>query len=68
MPAPFHPPGWLRNRWLQTGLASLRLRAWHAGKVLEPSRRRILATTAGVRLLGFDLLHPAPRGRVVLIH
>lgn len=68
MPAPFHPSGWLRNRWLQTGLASLRLRAWHTGKVLEPSRRRVLATSARVRLLGFDLPHPAPRGRVVLIH
>jgi hypothetical protein len=35
---------------------------------LSASRRRILTTTKGVRLLGFDLPHPAPRGRVVLIH
>lgn len=32
------------------------------------SRRRILITTKRVRLLGFDLHHPAPGGRVVLIH
>ena len=68
MPKPYLPPAWLHNRWLQTGLASLRLRARHTGNVLRPSRRRILTTTKGVRLLGFDLPHPAPRGRVVLIH
>jgi hypothetical protein len=35
---------------------------------LSASRRRILTTRKGVRLLGFDLPHPAPKGRVVLIH
>ncbi|NCC94327.1 MAG: alpha/beta fold hydrolase, partial [Opitutae bacterium] len=68
MPAPYLPPGWLRNRWLQTGLASLRLRACHTDHVLSLSRRRVLDTSGGVRLLGFDLPHPAPKGRVVLIH
>ncbi len=65
---PYRPPRWLRHTALQTALASFRPRARKAAKVLAPSRRRVLTTTGGVKLLGFHLPHPTPKGRVVLIH
>ncbi len=74
-PAAFQPPALLRNRHVQSVLASSRLRRIAArriaGHLVETSRELILDCGGGVRLQGFlsaqDRL-PQARALVVLVH
>jgi uncharacterized protein len=67
---PYHPPLPLRSGQLQTFLASSLWRAWGPNAMQAAARAEIVATDAGVRLLGFRSRRPAahPTGLVILLH
>ena len=66
----FIPPRWLRGMYIQTILASSRLRALGKNPMLDVSREVILETGDGVRLQGFfsPQVHQAAKGLVILLH
>lgn len=72
-PLDYAPPLWLRAGFLQTVLASSRLRALGPNPMLRAARRVVLDAGGGVRLVGFlsrqgpGAMRP-PAGLVVLIH
>lgn len=67
---PFEPPFYLRNRFVQTTLGSLRLRSFKKSPVLAAARKIILKTNQGTRLLGaLSRKADAPsKGMVILLH
>jgi len=67
---PFNPPLYLRNPRLQTFLASFKMRAAGRNPMLDDSRRIILETDRGVRLLCAYAKQKRLRakGLVILIH
>jgi len=65
----FVPPRFLRNTYVQTILASSRIRTLGRNRMVDAEREIIFETTAGVRLQGF--LSPVEnhaKGIVVLLH
>ncbi len=64
----FIPPRHLRGAYVQTVLASARVRAMGPNPMLRVSRELILDAGGGVRLQGFLSPHPSPTGFVVLLH
>lgn len=67
----FDPPWLLRNRQVQSALASLRFRNWHqrGHEVLQVARLHTLDCGDGVRLTGYHSVQAAtPKGLAVLIH
>lgn len=68
--APYNPPLLLRNGHIQTFLASSSLRARGADEMQASARTEILATDAGVNLLGFRSrqIGSRPKGLAVLLH
>jgi len=65
--APFRPRPPLRNRHVQTILASSRLRVRAAKSALEGAEE-IVVPAAGARLLCLVSRHPDPKGVIVLLH
>lgn len=73
--AAFRPPGLLRNRHLQSILASSRLRKWNARRAARQligcAQEYVLETDDGVRLQGFlsaQTAVPQARALIVLLH
>jgi predicted alpha/beta-fold hydrolase len=68
--APYNPPLLLRNGHIQTFLASSSLRAWGANEMQASARAEIIATDAGVNLLGYRSrqIGARPKGLAVLLH
>ena len=66
----FRPAPYLRNGHLQTILASSPFRAWGKKPICEAAREMIVATSGGVRLLGFHSPQKfkKSKGLVVLLH
>lgn len=67
----FNPPFLLRNRQVQSALASLRFRNWHqrGHEVLQVAQLHTLDCGDGVRLTGYHSAQPGTaKGLVVLIH
>jgi predicted alpha/beta-fold hydrolase len=70
---PFAPPGWLRNRHVQSILTSVVPRRWFVARraraLLAASRDVLIDCGDGVRLLGHHAPQPTGRGDlVVLLH
>lgn len=67
---PYTPPLPLRNGHIQTFLASSSLRAWGADSMQTAAQAEIIATDAGVNLLGLRSRQRTvrPKGLVVLLH
>jgi uncharacterized protein len=64
----FKPSLFIRNRHLQSILASSRLRILRNNSLLTQSREIIIATGSGSRLLSFLSPHVNSRGLIILIH
>lgn len=64
----FIPPVYLKGPYIQTILASSKVRALGGNPMREASRVMIMDAGDGVRLQGFSSVHPSPRGMVVLLH
>ena len=67
---PFRPAWYLRNRHLQTILASSSMRARGQNPMTEAAREMIVTTSGGVRLLGFYSPQKSKKsnGLVILLH
>jgi len=67
---PFRPTWYLRNRHLQTILASSSIRARGQNPMTEAAREMIVTTSGGVRLLGFYSPQKSKKsnGLVILLH
>lgn len=63
----FHPTRLLKHPFLQTVLASSKLRKLGGNPMLSASREMILETNGHVRLIGRYSHHPATKGLVVLL-
>lgn len=64
----FHPSFFFRNPHLQSILASSQLRVPLKNHMIKKSRKIIIHTPEGSRLLSFLSLHPAPKGLIILLH
>jgi predicted alpha/beta-fold hydrolase len=67
---PFRPAWYLRNRHLQTILASSSMRARGQNPMTEAAREMVVTTSGGVRLLGFYSPQKSKKsnGLVILLH
>jgi uncharacterized protein len=64
----FSPSGLIRNRHIQSILASSRLRILGANNLRENSEEIIVTTAGGSRLLSFFTRKTAARGLIIIIH
>ena len=66
----FHPMLPLRPARIQTVLASSKVRAWGANRMVEAARDIIFETPDGIKLLGSYSQHDkrATKGLVILLH
>lgn len=64
----FHPRSFLKNRHLQSIMASARLLIPPHRSLLNHSREFIINTPDGPKLLAFISRHPCSRGMVVILH
>jgi uncharacterized protein len=64
----FKPSVFIRNRHLQTILASSRLRIPGKNSLLTQSQEIIIKTSEGSRLLSFLSSHVNPQGLIILLH
>ena len=66
----FNPPLYLKATTVQTVLASAGIRALGKNPMATAAREKIIATTDGVRLLGYMSRQQRPhnKGLVILLH
>ena len=64
----FNPPALLRNRFVQSYLASAGFRVAGKNPMIDSARKMIIETSDKTRLLGFYSPHPASSGLVLLLH
>lgn len=64
----FDPPTLLKNSFIQSYLASTRLRALGKNPMLEAARKMIIETSDKTLLLGFYSPNPKSSGLVLLLH
>lgn len=67
-PDTFRPRLGFKSAFLQTVLASSRIRTWGPNPMLVAARETVIETGDGIRLLGLYSPCPGARGLVVLIH
>ncbi len=68
IPSTFQPGGVLKNRHVQSILASAHFLAPSRAAFLDNSRQQIIETPGGSRLLAYLSRHPRARGLMTIIH
>jgi len=64
---PFHPPYYLKNPYIQTILASIKVRAWGKNPMVDAEQEMILEAGNGIRLQGYLSPQQGPPAKGVVI-